>query len=276
MDYQKHYDALIQRAQSQNRKRLKKTDPEYIYYEQHHIIPDCLFINRKRNGPPGYILGDPDAKTNLIFLTPEEHYTAHLLLVKIYPNNYGLVRAATMMSVGRSGQRSNNKSYGWLKRLDADAKSKSQTGVKTGPNPKKSIKGRKLCTKGTKRGPSWNAGKTKETDDTVKKMAESMKGVKTGPNLKKGRPGRISEKKGEKIGPRQRLVCPHCNLEGSTPGISLYHFDNCKDNPDNDGLNIRHIKRRIYVEVTCPHCGKIGKSGSMKQWHFDRCKQKPI
>ena len=93
MDYKKHYTLLIERAKS---RRLSG------YTETHHIIPKCL--------------GGSDHITNLVDLTPEEHYLAHLLLVKIYPNESGLVWAALMMTGGGAeGTRTNNKAYGWLK-----------------------------------------------------------------------------------------------------------------------------------------------------------------
>lgn len=42
MNYQKVYDDLIHRAKSENRKKLKTDNPDYVYYEAHHIIPYYL------------------------------------------------------------------------------------------------------------------------------------------------------------------------------------------------------------------------------------------
>jgi len=74
------------------------------YKEIHHIIPRCM--------------GGSDEPENLVSLTPEEHYVAHQLLVKIYPNNLRLVRACDVMSkdtkVSKYWRR--NKLYGWLRR----------------------------------------------------------------------------------------------------------------------------------------------------------------
>ena len=92
MDYLKIYDKLIERA------RTRKLN---IYVERHHIIPVCM------NGSD-----DPE---NLVELTPEEHYVAHQLLVKIHPDNDKLVYAVHMMCMPRPG-RMNNKLHGWLKR----------------------------------------------------------------------------------------------------------------------------------------------------------------
>jgi hypothetical protein len=97
MDYGKHYTLLIERAK--NRQII-----EDVYYEKHHILPRCL--------------GGTDDSSNIVLLKPEEHYLAHQLLVKIYPNEAKLVYAANMMTVEGSGQekRSQNKRYSWLKK----------------------------------------------------------------------------------------------------------------------------------------------------------------
>ena len=92
MNYEKHYHTLITRAKNRT---LNEG------YETHHIVPRCL--------------GGSDEHTNLARLTPEEHYTAHLLLVKIH-NDPRLIYAARMMIVSSKYTRRNNKMYGWLKR----------------------------------------------------------------------------------------------------------------------------------------------------------------
>lgn len=107
MNYKKHYDVLIDRA----RHRAIEGSTE-----SHHIIPRCL--------------GGSDGKKNRVDLTPEEHYVAHQLLVKIYPDNTGLLIAAMLMSRdNRNGKRSNNKLYGWLRRRASKAQSKARTGI---------------------------------------------------------------------------------------------------------------------------------------------------
>lgn len=94
MNYNKHYTQLINKA---------KTRKLLGYKEKHHVIPKCM--------------GGTDSSTNLVILTPEEHYLAHLLLVKMYPDNNSLVYAANNMTVSTNKhKRSNNKRYGWLKR----------------------------------------------------------------------------------------------------------------------------------------------------------------
>ena len=37
MNYQKIYESLIDRAKRENRNKLSKDNPNYVYYENHHI-----------------------------------------------------------------------------------------------------------------------------------------------------------------------------------------------------------------------------------------------
>lgn len=64
MDYQKHYNLLIDKSISQCRKKYKKSDSKYVYYEKHHIIPECFFIKRK--GIPSEKKGLPSGKKGSI------------------------------------------------------------------------------------------------------------------------------------------------------------------------------------------------------------------
>lgn len=101
MNYIKIYNSLVERGKN------RKIEG---YTENHHIIPRCM--------------GGSDDKENLVRLTPEEHYLAHQLLVKIYPKNQALVRAAAMMIPNRPS----NKMYGWLRREFIKVQSSLQEG----------------------------------------------------------------------------------------------------------------------------------------------------
>lgn len=128
MDYQKHYNKLIDRA----RNRILEG-----YVERHHIIPKCM-----------------DGSDDVVALTPEEHYLAHQLLIKIYPNESKLVFAAKMMTVKSETQIRNNKLYGWLRRKHA-----------------------KIVSERMKGNIPWNKGKI--TPEEVRcKQSESHKGKK--------------------------------------------------------------------------------------------------
>lgn len=107
MNYTRHYNNLIERA--------PKIKPLDYYTEGHHVIPKCI----------GGCTAD-----GIAYLTPEEHYIAHLLLVKMYPNVHALVYAANMMTISKEDKkRINNKKYGWLRKKHAIAVSMSKKGM---------------------------------------------------------------------------------------------------------------------------------------------------
>lgn len=76
MNHQRHYDAIMSRAKG------RVLDG---YTEKHRILPGCM--------------GGTYAAENVVRLTAEEHYLAHLLLVKIHPAN-GLLAWAAIQKQG--------------------------------------------------------------------------------------------------------------------------------------------------------------------------------
>lgn len=78
MDYQRIYNAIISKRKLSPLKKSSST-----YTEVHHIIPRCL--------------GGNDAKENLIRLTVREHFIAHMMLTKMYPDSNGLRLTAYLM-----------------------------------------------------------------------------------------------------------------------------------------------------------------------------------
>lgn len=67
--YSRWYNSIITDVQKQNRKKLKRNQIGYVYYETHHIIPKCL--------------GGNNTKDNLVHLTAREHFACHWLLTKM-------------------------------------------------------------------------------------------------------------------------------------------------------------------------------------------------
>lgn len=104
MNYQRIYDQLIERS----RARI----PPEGYVEHHHIVPRCL--------------GGTDEKENIAILTPEEHFVAHVLLVKIHPEHRKLIVAVSRMCKGKGRKR--RKLYGWLKRRHSECMKERQSG----------------------------------------------------------------------------------------------------------------------------------------------------
>ena len=100
MNYQKIYERIIDRAK--NRELT-------CYKERHHILPRCL--------------GGTDENSNLVDLTPEEHYVCHQLLVKIHPGNPLLVYAVVKMSGNKF---CSNKLYSWVRNKLSKCKAKER------------------------------------------------------------------------------------------------------------------------------------------------------
>lgn len=139
MNYQQIYNTIIERG---------KNRTLFEYTEEHHIVPRCL--------------GGTNDSSNLVELTAEEHYVCHQLLVKIYPNDIRLVRAAIFMKAGgKENRRNNNKTYGWLKRKFSE--------YMKGPNNPTKLNG------------PWNKGvtgyknKVNFSDNSIKLFSARMK-----------------------------------------------------------------------------------------------------
>ena len=73
--YIKYYNIIILKSKLQNRKRLKKSNPDYTYYENHHILPKSIFPEYKNLRTN---------KWNSVLLTAREHFICHILLWKHY------------------------------------------------------------------------------------------------------------------------------------------------------------------------------------------------
>lgn len=91
MNYKQIYDDLM--LKSTGRKK-----GEGVYYESHHIMPRSM--------------GGSDDISNKALLTGREHFIAHRLLTKIYPENTGL-----HYSVYRTTVSSSNQSRGLTSRM---------------------------------------------------------------------------------------------------------------------------------------------------------------
>lgn len=122
MNYTKHYEALIYRAKG------RVIDG---YKERHHIIPKCV--------------GGSNLRANLVYLTPEEHFVAHQLLVKIYPDNRSLVYALSACCMSKNGIR-NNKMFGWIRRKNILARSGGKQSDESNKKRQKTLLGRKTST----------------------------------------------------------------------------------------------------------------------------------
>lgn len=186
MDYAKIYNSLVKRAEG--RKKLSRDHSDYVYYEKHHIIPVCM--------------GGPNDKSNLVFLTPEEHWLAHLLLVKIYPGNSRLIFACQAMTMaGGNNKRVTNKLFGWIRRKYAEEISFRHKGRIVSDEQKKRIS---ATLKGRPAVHQHGENNVMKRPEIAKKVSEANKGKKLGPRsletkekislAKKGHAGLVKEK----------------------------------------------------------------------------------
>lgn len=176
MDYQKMYKNIVERAKSQNRKKLKKTDVQYAYYENHHILPKCL--------------DGTNDKDNLVLLTAREHFICHKLLVYIYPKNRNLIYAYTLLAFNKKKERKiSSREYELAKSIR-----KISLTAEIKKNISKGLKGRIPWNKGIKTGErsSRTKEKIKNTLLNVKHTEERKK------NISKGLKGCIPWNKGKK------------------------------------------------------------------------------
>ena len=108
MNYHAIYFRLCERA---------KTRSLTGHHEAHRIVPGCH--------------GGVYEPSNVALLTPEEHFVAHQLLVKMYPHDHLLAFALSRMSgKGAKQQARSNKRYGWIRRRFAEAMSNLNKGRK--------------------------------------------------------------------------------------------------------------------------------------------------
>lgn len=114
MNYKKNYYDYINYVKSLGKRELE-------YFEVHHILPRCL--------------GGSDEPDNLVVLTAREHFLAHYLLTKIYPENFKLIDAFRMMGVINKDEQKryiNSRLYESKKKLFAIARGMKVRCVETG------------------------------------------------------------------------------------------------------------------------------------------------
>lgn len=235
MNYKLHYDKLVNRGKN----RILPAD---VHTESHHIIPKCM------NGSNDIF--------NLVDLTPEEHFLAHQLLVKIFPGVTDLICAAHLMCYDQTGKRLNNKLFGWIKRRLAEATSIRFKEVNRGPqersicpycnkeggkstmtryhfencinHPNKDLqKINKIKRKGKPQSEETKA-KRKETQKDNPPHKGKLHSKETKLIMSKIKLREDNPRRGIKAGPQPIVMCPHCKKEGGQNNMTKYHFNNCK------------------------------------------------
>jgi len=202
MNHRRCYEQLIERAE---RRYL------FGYSEKHHIQPKCL--------------GGTDSPDNIVRLTPEEHYIAHLMLVRMNPGNHRLLWAAVAMTnqTGRMGRQ--NKLYGWLRREFAERVGERNRGLKRSEEARRKMSIARL---GKKRGP--------HSAETKRKMSEASKGK---PKSIEHCAALSVAKKGRKTGPHSAEWRKH-----QSEGITAAMIDR-----DNGKYRTAEYRRRQSIQM---------------------------
>jgi hypothetical protein len=195
-------------------RRNRKLDSN-IYYEKHHILPRCL--------------GGTNSKTNLIYLTPKEHFIAHLLLVKMYNGDahYKMKHAFSMMFIKSiKNEKRTLKSCRLYDILRQDVAKKIGQANKGKVPWNKGIprdeKVKLAVSEANKGRIAWNKDLSRSDEDRQK--------MKAGWEKKKT-DGFIPHNKGKK---EKLYVCEHCNK--TVAGMANYkrwHNDNCRLKDEN-------------------------------------------
>lgn len=123
MNYTRLYHNIVNRARQEfiSGMRIKKKveEPGYVYYEGHHVVPKCL----------GGLGSSKDWNhSNIVPLTPKEHFLAHKLLVEIYPDSTGIIQAFCYLS--RLNQQTASRKYQDLRSVLSENISNRQKGKK--------------------------------------------------------------------------------------------------------------------------------------------------
>ena len=143
MDYRQIYNKIINRAKKEFslglRIKKKKGDPDYVYYEGHHIIPKCVG-------------GEGSSKNwyhdNIVPLTPKEHFLAHKLLLELYPNHTGVIQSFCYLC--RLNKKTSSRVYQKLRSVLSQKIIERQTGKKR-PDHSKKLSGKNHFFFGVKR-----------------------------------------------------------------------------------------------------------------------------
>lgn len=172
MNYTAIYNRLVEKA------RNRVLDG---YCEKHHVIPKCV--------------GGSNAKDNLVLLTAREHFIAHKLLVRIYPDEKGVWYA--LIAMGRLVEfksrifaseriKAGEMRRGFKYSAESRAKMSAAKIGKSSPSPSTTFKPGLVPWNVGKRGPEHHMYGTKRTKEQRKRMGEAQRLCGNVPPSRKG------------------------------------------------------------------------------------------
>ena len=210
-------------------------------------------------------MGGDDDVENIVSLSAKEHFIAHRLLAKIYPNS-GMVHAIWKMACINKKIIS-SRLYEYLRKEHArrvsenieSNKKKGRPGVEQSISHIKSrVNSRKL------NNPNWF------TEETRQKISNALKGK---PSKRKG------------VGFTEEQLEAHLKGVEARKKNGSYKRTEEQNKKLSDALKGKPGRKRTEEEkrilseeksktVECPYCGKIGQCMIMYRWHFENCKHK--
>jgi hypothetical protein len=189
--YTNWYFSIVETAQLKNRKKKSRKDPEYEYFENHHILPRSL--------------GGSNEGKNLVLLTAKEHFVCHMLLCKMVTENtdeyYKMTYAIhALLSADRDGNLKSKLSFREIIALREYFYFQKSVRSKGKNNP---FFGKKHSKETKEKISKANAARS-VSEDTKNKMSKSHLGQKS---WNKGRTGVYTEQANEK----RRISCSMSN-----------------------------------------------------------------
>jgi len=229
MNYQRIYDAICNRAKSeeiiriQNKKKFKTNTSTGRYYEGHHIVPVCI-----GGSGSSYQWTHP----NIVLLTPKEHYMAHRLLTYIYPGTpklqYALWRMICLGSTVQDRYIPSGRIYEHLRlsyikvckkeKANSNLKGKSYEELYGIEEAKrlKDIRRMQGKIRGIGNLTCKDAIEKRESTKRELRLNNPNYGIYTGQSKL------ITSRN------KERCICPHCKKEIQFISRNRYHFDSCK------------------------------------------------
>lgn len=264
--YTRWYYAIVHRAQ------FRKLQ---IKGEKHHIIPESFYLNRKRKGSAGWLLGDPDDTSNLVILTEHEHFVCHLLLPKMTtgPAKHKSLRAIMGMSnlhgPGQNRKRLTGRQYA------AIAKELSQTEMSEESKQKYKRAGINRAIKRRETGLGGTFKDKKHRPETIlimKQAASRPKSQNWKDSASKNRKGKTPFNKGKTL---EELYGEHRAQEirkkMALPGERNGFFGKTHSAEQ----RARKSKEKLDApKKQCYHCKKSVDHMNYSRWHGDNCKHK--
>lgn len=232
MNYQKIYDDLMLKG----RKRGNIRSDIDFYVERHHIVPKCL--------------GGSNHSDNLVFLTASEHFVAHQLLVKIFPNNHSISHAAKILM---GSANANNKQFEWVRKRAVETSVKFHTGRKRSDETRANISKSLLGKKPPARSDEHRANLSKALKG--KPLSEEHKSKLANREITDEWKNKISKaNKGQKRSDEQKA-----NLKKilSSPEVRKRMSESAKNS----------------IRYECEHCGIVTNRGNHNRWHGTNCKK---